>query len=564
MACNSTYFNISWLSDVRFSNWLQAVPSNNKEAKCRFCLKTFSLGRMGMYALTSHADGKKHKQLLKNITENTVASNSMLQFVSNQPSTSSAPSDSVVTSFPATPSGEPTVNLSSFVSPEPQKPFVINSKVVEGEIMWCLHSVVYCNSLRSLESAVKISKHVYDDSSIAQGIKLGKSKAQYLTVYGIAPYFQKLLLEELGNSRFVVVAFDESLNKVSQKGQMDIHVRFWRENKVESRYLTSKFLGHATATNLRQAIEEAITCIPTEKILQVSIHRAVRIRLRFYLSLVLFVFYLSTNFAFFIHIHKNTLSFIFTQKVSNIHLQISMDGPNVNLATLRSMKEARPDDVPNLIDIGSCSLHIVDGALRSADKVGACVMKFLSAIYYVFKDIPSRRADYIHFADCETPPFPLKFCQTRWVENVAAAERAITILPYLKSYVAGVSSLSQFTQPSSATYLTMKSALQDKLLKARLLFFVSIAKDLEVFLRVYQTDKPMLPFLHASLEGILDELLSRFIKQRVLQANPTVPQKLKLDLNDREILLPDKDVLIGWVMLYILFCVLLLSFRSFF
>lgn len=51
--------------------------------------------------------------------------------------------------------------------------------------------------------------------------------------------------------------FDEAMNKVVQKGQMDIIVQYWNEsdNKVQTRYLTSTFLGHATAKDLLQHLK---------------------------------------------------------------------------------------------------------------------------------------------------------------------------------------------------------------------------------------------------------------------------------------------------------------------
>ena len=51
-----------------------------------------------------------------------------------------------------------------------------------------------------------------------------------------------------------VACFDEALNKISQRGQMDIVVRFWdaSRNVVSTSYLNSTFLGHATAGDLEQ------------------------------------------------------------------------------------------------------------------------------------------------------------------------------------------------------------------------------------------------------------------------------------------------------------------------
>ena len=65
----------------------------------------------------------------------------------------------------------------------------------------------------------------------------------------------------------------------------------------------------------------------------------------------------------------------------------------------------------------------------------------------------------------------------------------------------------------------MREMLLEPFLKAKLCFFVSIAKDLESFLTEYQTDKPMIPFLYESLKNLLNRLLQRFVKPEILVAN---------------------------------------------
>ena len=49
-----------------------------------------------------------------------------------------------------------------------------------------------------------------------------------------------------------MACFDEALNHVIQRGQMDVHIRFWDETqrKVATRQFASAFLGHARATDL--------------------------------------------------------------------------------------------------------------------------------------------------------------------------------------------------------------------------------------------------------------------------------------------------------------------------
>jgi hypothetical protein len=56
----------------------------------------------------------------------------------------------------------------------------------------------------------------------------------YLISYGLAPYFRKLLDSKLLKCEFYEVSLDESFNKVAQKGQMDIVIKFYDEEKSET------------------------------------------------------------------------------------------------------------------------------------------------------------------------------------------------------------------------------------------------------------------------------------------------------------------------------------------
>ena len=57
---HSTRFNKDWLLKEQYKSWLTPVPQDNTKAKCKLCIKTFSLSNMGEVAVRSHASGKKH------------------------------------------------------------------------------------------------------------------------------------------------------------------------------------------------------------------------------------------------------------------------------------------------------------------------------------------------------------------------------------------------------------------------------------------------------------------------------------------------------------------------
>lgn len=111
---------------------------------------------------------------------------------------------------------------------------------------------------------------------------------------------------------------------------MDVQIRFWNSstNTAVTRYLDSKFLLRPNATNLVDVLDSAVSCLDSHKM---------------------------------------------------IHL--SMDGPNTNWAVFNMIQTKRKEEEKSpLINIQSCGLHIVAGALQTGitstgwelEKVKAC------------------------------------------------------------------------------------------------------------------------------------------------------------------------------------------------
>lgn len=106
-----------------------------------------------------------------------------------------------------------------------------------------------------------------------------------------------------------VILFDESLNKKVQQKQLDIHLRFWNGNEVQSRYFTSIFMGHARAVDIEEDLKKGIESL---------------------------------------------------QKVQ-------MDEPSVNWKVFEDLQsEIQLENGKNLLNFGSCGLYVIHGAYRSA------------------------------------------------------------------------------------------------------------------------------------------------------------------------------------------------------
>ena len=109
-----------------------------------------------------------------------------------------------------------------------------------------------------------------------------------------------------------------------------------------------------------------------------------------------------------------------------------MDGPNINWKMLDLIVEDRNSNetYPNLLDVGSCSLHVVHGAFRTGMKqIGWGIDLLLKSLYSHLHETPARGEDYTKMTGSEV--FPLQFCGHRWLEDRRVAERAVEMWPSL-------------------------------------------------------------------------------------------------------------------------------------
>ena len=243
--------------------------------------------------------------------------------------------------------------------------FALTKGQHKAEILWALKSVMSHFSYNSAHDITDVFKAMFPDSSIAQHMSCSATKLSYMISFGIAPYFMELLLAKVKEAPCFVISFDESFNEELKKEQMDFIVRYFKNGKVESRYLSSGFLGYTTAEDLKRTFEECTEKLDTKKLIQVS-----------------------------------------------------MDGLNVNWKMLDLMVEDKNSNetYPKLLDVGSCGLHVVHGAFRTGLKqTGWGIDQVLKSLHSLFHDAPARREDYIRIAGSEV--FPLEFCGHRWLET---------------------------------------------------------------------------------------------------------------------------------------------------
>ena len=280
-----------------------------------------------------------------------------------------------------------------------------------------------------------------------------------------------------------------------QNCQMDLNIWFWNNNlnHVEPRYFDSQFLGHPTTKNF---LESMITSLAT---------------------------------------------------INSINLtQLSMDGPSVNWLLLDFPKKQREQqELPKLLNIGSCNLHVIRGAFKSGfQSVEWNIGKLMKALYSLFHNSPARRAGYVTVTECEN--FPSCFCTTRWVEDQKVAERLCSIWENIKKMTKSWEALPKTKRQKCKSYNTVIEGAKDELTLAKLEFFGYIASLLQNILLKYQADASMIPFLFEDLFSIAKSLMDLIIKPDVLSSHVNGSQLQNFDFTEKENFLPLKLISVGF------------------
>lgn len=386
-------------------------------------------------------------------------------------------------------------NVSSDIQTTQPAPEQIKPKAVcltssdlqlRSEIIWALK---LCQSNFSFSSCAEINgvfAAMFPDSQIAANFSLSRSKVSYLIANGLGPYFTQQLVNEIQSSpeTYFTLHFDETTT-IQMKKQMDLLVRFYcspqmdscKVGGVEVRFLASFTFGHAFGENVADAI--------TTKLEQLNLPLA--------------------------HL-----------------LSVSTDSPNVNKTVKRllnnSVKQARGNGAPGLVDIGFCTIHVVSNSFRKAiEHYGKALEDLIINLYYFFKSSSARREDFekvqndlgldeqLHF---------IRHVQTRWLTLIDALERLAA------RYEAAVQFFIHFipSQPqnkdvmASERYKKIVTMLKDEETLVQLHFLISVKPVFDSYLRVFQTEGPLVHCLHQSMIDLIKMLLLRFMKASEVNA----------------------------------------------
>ena len=239
----SCIFQERRLDDERFKYWLKKYPSDKHKAVCKLCNnEDFSVLKIGVAAIISNMNGKNYER-----AKNVMSPLQSLYFKPKEPDeidkenySDCAPSTSIATKD---------VVVESKKQAMISKPSV---RALDAGIHWALKIVMMRASYWSCLNLNELFMALFPDSDIAQSFKMSKTKVSYMIVYGIAEYFRCSLLSQLKKSPFFTPLFDESLNDILNRYQINIHIRFFDVDSgtISTRCLDSRFVFRPNANVL--------------------------------------------------------------------------------------------------------------------------------------------------------------------------------------------------------------------------------------------------------------------------------------------------------------------------
>lgn len=150
-----------------------------------------------------------------------------------------------------------------------------------------------------------------------------------------------------------------------------------------------------------------------------------------------------------------------------------------------------------LISVGSCGLHTVHNAFKTGFSMWQ-EDKLLKALYTLLHNVPARRQDYETVT--KSTVFPLSFCGYRWLENLPVVERAIKVWPSVLLYLNAVKR-KELPHPGTASFDVIEVAGKDPLTVPKLQVLGVLPS--EPFLRKYQMEEPVMPFLGKDLAELV-------------------------------------------------------------
>ena len=339
---------------------------------------------------------------------------------------------------------------------------------------------------------------MFPDSHIAQDFQCGSSKMAYLTTYGLAPYFEGNLLNDIKISQCGYTLHYDETTTVQTKKQMDLVIRYWstKYNRIVIHYIGSIFFGHAKASTVSSKL----------------------------------------------------LDFIADDNIPlNMLLSLSSDGPNVNKAIEAQMnKKLTECKLPTLLYIGSCNLHKVhNSCAKSLTVFGKDAEQLVIKLFYWFKHSAARQEDYrtVQYNVDLGELVLLRHVPTRWLTLLPAVLRVLSEWPAITKYFKDLPTEDK-TVEKNEQYKEIKRLIDNPRTYVQLQFVADVCPMFTRFLQDFQHEGCMIHVLYPALRDLVVTIMLRFLKTDVV-GNKTGRELQNINVRDVNNMLPLEQVEIG-------------------
>lgn len=479
-----TKFQTKWLENRDgngdlISNWC-VKGKHEYEVYCSLCKCYISIANSGFGQLLQHTTRQKHISASKLLKGQTTLFGSR--------NTNAAQGNSDIQ--------PPTISVS----------FNAKQLVTRAEALWAMKVAVSNFSFSSCKDIVPLFQLMFEGDPIANNMQLGERKVSYIISHGLGPYFhdqtvQAIKAAVISGTTWFTLAFDECTTSQVKK-QLDIHIRYWNvtSNTVVVSYLTSIFLGHATADIVCSSIMTALATdnLPFKKL-----------------------------------------------------LMLSMDGPNVNLAVAKKVtKELKDLGAPELVDIGTCTLHKVHNSFSKAlQSLPLDVDQLATDLFGFFKLSAARREDLKEIQQLleSEEKFLLRHVSSRWLTLGPVITRILTVYAALEEYFLNFLPKQKDSWNAiqrNARYQRIVCALKDPSTVVYLEFISALMPTLQSYLTLFQTDGPLIHILFNKMNELLRNMMLRFMKEECvvnLEGKALIDVDIEKHENNRRLL----DVNVG-------------------
>ena len=144
------------------------------------------------------------------------------------------------------------------------------------------------------------------------------------------------------------------------------------------------------------------------------------------------------------------------------------------------------------------------GAVKSGvESTSWGIKDILKGGFNLLYDLPAHSEDFQVVTKSDL--CSLYFCATRWVENKCVADRMVEVWPIIKKVMEFWKSLPKYKQPTCKSYSKISDAVIDLFTEAEITFSF-ICFIVEPYLKKYQCEKPIVPFMYVDLKSIATNL----------------------------------------------------------